>query len=132
MKTIKLFFLVLITSVTTSCIKFKPSQADELSLKNGEDKEVQVKYEIAKLNYKHFTSVIKTKTELQSIAEQASSQAKMNCKFMPTYEPKELSLMASQDTITVFVTFNAKNAFGTTGSDVLIIKFKGTTYIGHL
>ena len=132
MKTIKLFTLLVITTIATSCLKFKPSQTGELSLKNGDDKKVLVKYEVAKFKYEIFVKQIKNKDELQNIAEQASEQAKLSCKFMPTYEPKSLSFMANYDTVTVFVSFNAKNAFGVAGSEVLISKFKGKKFIGNL
>ncbi len=112
--------------------KKKPSQEGTLSLKNGEDKEVDVKYNIAKLQYDFFTSQVKSKSDLQVIADKASLEAKSNCKFTPTYQPISISFMAQHDTITVFIDFTAKNAFGVAGTESSIFKFKGSTFIGKL
>lgn len=103
-----------------------------MSLKNGDNKEVDVKYSIAKLQYDFFTSQVKSKSDLQIIADLASDEAKSNCKFTPTYEPTNISFMAEHDTITVFVSFNAKNAFGVPGTEVSVFKFKGSKLIGEL
>lgn len=102
MKSIKLLAYLLITAIVVSCSNLKPSQEGTLSLKNGDNKEVDVKYSIAKLQYDFFISQVKSKSDLQIIADLASSEAKSNCKFTPTYEPTNISFMAEHDTITVF------------------------------
>lgn len=130
MKTIKssLITLLLVT-VLVSCLDFRANQKGELYLENGENKEVPVKYEILESQYNSFVTQVKTKTELQAIAERASLETKYMCKFKLTYEPTSLSFNINHDTITVFVYFNAKNAFGVPDTETSISKFKGTSLI---
>lgn len=110
----------------TACSS-KPKKEGQITLKNGEDKEVLVNYQIT--NYDEFITQINNKEDFQTIIDKASSEAHMTCKFMPTYEPKQISFIISNDTVTTFLTFNAKNAFGVPGSNISFSKFKKTTFI---
>lgn len=109
----------------------KQAQKGNIEVVNGEGKTVSVPYHIADLNYNEFISKV-SKDEFKTISEKASSEAKMKCKFMPTYEPKDFSYMIEHDTVIVIVGFNAKNAFGVTDGLMSISKFKGTTFITTL
>lgn len=131
MKKIKFLSTFVVLLLLTSCSN-KPSQSGEVTLKNGRGTEVTVNYDIARLQYDYFITQVKNNSELKGIIEKASFEAKLTCNFMPTYDPKEISLMAKNDTITVFVTFYAQNAFGAMGSGVSIFRFKGTDFIGSL
>lgn len=92
-----------------------------INVENGMGQFVPVKYFLL---YDGDTTLI-TKMDtsyFKSIVKDASISAKYSCKFKPTYEPIEISLMPQKkfnpdstlknDTITTVVEFRAKNAFG--------------------
>ena len=117
----KTFLLLVICSIFVAC---KQPQKGNVEVKNGEDKTVSVPYEIAQLRYDEFVSLV-NKEQFISITEKASSEAKMQCKFTPTYEPKSFSYYLTGDTINVMVDFNAKNAFGTSDFGMSTSRFLG-------
>ena len=104
-----IYSISIISALFLSSCSSKPKKEGQITLKNGEDKEVSVDYQIS--NYDEFASQIQNKEDFQKIIEKASSEAHKTCKFMPTYEPKQISILISNDTVTTFLTFNAKNAF---------------------
>ena len=92
-----------------------------INIENGMGQIVPVKYFLL---YDGDTTLI-TKMDtsyFKSIVKDASISAKYSCKFKPTYEPIEISLMPQKkfnpdttlknDTITTIIEFRAKNAFG--------------------
>lgn len=115
----KTLLLLAICSIFVAC---KQPQKGNVEVKNGEDKTVSVPYEIAQLRYDEFVSLV-NKEQFISITEKASSEAKMQCKFIPTYEPKSFSYFVSGDTINVMVNFHAKNTFGTPDIGMSTSKF---------
>lgn len=117
----KTIILLAIGSFMVAC---KQPQKGTIEVKNGEDKTVSVPYEIGQLRYDEFVSLV-SKEQFKTITEKASSEAKMQCKFIPTYEPKSFSYFTSGDTINVMVNFQAKNAFGTPDIGMATSKFLG-------
>lgn len=115
----KTLMLFAIFAIMVSC---KQPQKGNIEVKNGEDKIVSVPYEIAQLKYDEFVSLV-SKEQFKTITDKASSEAKMQCKFMPTYEPKSFSYFTNGDTISVMVNFHAKNAFGTPDLGMSTSKF---------
>ena len=127
MKKLIYLLLLVVATISQSCSS-KPAQTGQVTVKNGEDKDVTISYEIPKLNYDSFISQIDGE-KFQTIVEKASSEAHINCKFLPTYEPRQISLIISGDTVTTFLTFFAKNGYGVKDSGVRISKFKGSNLI---
>lgn len=123
----KTFILLSLCSIFVAC---KQPQKGNVEVKNGEDKPVSVPYEIAQLRYDEFLSLV-NKEQFISITEKASSNAKMQCKFMPTYEPKSFSYFTNGDTINVMVNFQAKNAFGTSDIGMSTSKFLGGNLLAN-
>lgn len=117
----KTLLLLAICSIFVAC---KQPQKGNIEVKNGEDKTVSVPYEIAQLRYDEFVSLV-NKEQFISITEKASREAKMQCKFIPTYEPKSFSYFVTGDTINVMVNFQAKNTFGTPDLGMSTSRFLG-------
>lgn len=115
---------ILILAIFSLFVSCKQAQKGKVELKNGEDKIVSVPYEIATLSYDKFITLV-SKDQFTSITEKASSEAKMKCKYMQTYEPKSVFYYASNDTISVTVDFTAKNAFGVPDFQMSFSKFIG-------
>lgn len=105
-------------------------QDGQIELKNGEDKPVSVKYSIAKFRYDEFVKAV-SKDDFKLISEKASSEAKMKCKFMPTYDPKEITFNLNHDTVVAMVIFHAKNAMGVSDSQMSVSMFKGSSLISE-
>lgn len=102
-----------------------PSQKGTVDLKNGAGEEVSIEYSIES-EHESFIHVVQTKSQLESIIQQASSVARRSCKHKPTYDPKSLSLTVRNDTVTVFVFFEAKNGFGVPSDEMSVSMFKGS------
>jgi hypothetical protein len=128
MKNVQLNYLLFALLLLSSC---KQPQQGKINVTNGEGILVNVPYEIAILSYDELSKKI-NKDDFKIITEKASSEAKMKCKFLPTYNPKGFSYMIEQDTITVIVTFHAKNALGVSNSEISFSKFLGNKFIGTL
>lgn len=128
MKKLALIYSIFAMILMSSC---KQAQKGNIEVTNGEGKSVSIPYQIAIFKYDELISKV-NKDDFKTISEKASSEAKMKCKFMPTYEPKEFSYMIENDTITVMVIFHAKNAMGVSDSQMSSSKFIGTTFISTL
>jgi hypothetical protein len=111
--------ILLLPFVIISC---KQAQKGEVNVVNGSGATVSVKYQIPIFKYDEFVEKVDKQT-FNSITDKASSESKMKCKYMDSYEPKDISYNISGDTATVLLIFNAKNAYGVADSKMSVCKF---------
>ena len=84
---------------------------DSINLKNGDDKNIKVRYEIEKWNFRGIAHDLDS-TKFFTMIEKTRLDAMNSCKFVLTYEPKNFKISIKENRIAVEHVFSAKNAMG--------------------
>jgi len=113
-----MFIILFLTSCSLG-LKRKGS----VQVENGMNQKVSINYEI--INSKDSTKLL-LKEDFIKIVNQASNEARLSCKYKPTYEPFEVILLMNNDTVKTIVNFRAKNGFGVPNEESKYAKFRGT------
>mgnify|MGYP003403387038 CR=1 FL=1 len=106
----------------TSCFQEK----GKIAVENGEGEKISIPYYVAYFEdfKKHYT-----KDDFEYFVEEASNEARLMCKHTPTYEPKSVDVLSEGETVTIKISFNAKNSFGVPNDETGYFKFKGRVLI---
>jgi hypothetical protein len=135
MKKVLTVFLILLLSCGTSTTSNKGSRNSRqapaignIEVENGMQQKVSIPYKI--LNRTDSTRTL-DKAQLSAIASQASKIAMEKCKYQPTYEPFEISLVVKYDTVYSNIRFRAKNGFGVPNNADAGLLWKGLEIINR-
>lgn len=121
----KIFFLIL--TFICSC-SAQLQEKGQLTLQNGEGKDVKVDYNIYDLP--QYTAKY-TLEDFKTIATIAANKGKSICKNNLTFEPKQIQLLQNNDTITLYFDMVSKNGFGVPKEKTIYVDFIGTKFIGY-